>query len=169
MGNTFFQQTKAVFTLTASSAYFESWLEMLPILNHDSKVQYFGTECVHQKTSRIFDLTVCASQIHVSDFVILELRIWTITILCVFWAKYTRSKYCILNRDSRCASRITIQNHDSKWAQLCRRVTTTASMNASIAIMWILNSRHQENNLKPPACYAILERQIKSFNKWMYH
>ena len=90
----FHTTAKCVFWIVIRNAHLESRFE----------IQYFGP-CVRQKTSRI---VIWDAHLKSRFRCVLELRISNHDSRC--FLAYTRSKYRILNRDSRCASRITIQN-----------------------------------------------------------
>ena len=89
----FHSTAKCVFWIMIRNAHLESRFE----------IRYFGP-CVRQKTSRI---VIWGAHLKSRFRCVLELRISNHDSQC--FLAYTRSKYRILNRDSRCASRITIQ------------------------------------------------------------
>ena len=94
--------TRTIFT-RRQSAYFESWFEMR-ILNHDSK--YCILDRVYAKSRRDSWFEMRNSKTPLDR----DLRCASqITNLDVIWRTHG-PKYRILNRDSRCATRIKIQN-----------------------------------------------------------
>ena len=94
--------TKTVFT-RRQSAYFESWFEMR-MLNHDSKYSILDRVYAKSRRDSWFEMRISNHSPEVfSSYASL------ITNLDVIWRTHG-PKYRISNRDSRCASRITIQN-----------------------------------------------------------